>query len=192
MMREKTKEDMFIKRLQHEKLMAAAREERDSRWKQKTKHSPFAVNLVAEDERITEENSIRIKEETDRRTKMEARKQKAKNEIILKALSEFSDLEALRKEKRAIMDEEQRLKALLSLEKVRLVVYDRASVHSLLLSRSQHMCIIAIPRFLSKRVLTPLDLFLPGDGDRQGGSHHRRARPAAAQRSQTRRASLDV
>jgi hypothetical protein len=49
---------------------------------------------------------------------MEARKQKAKNEIILKALSEFSDLEALRKEKRAIMDEEQRLKALLSLEKV--------------------------------------------------------------------------
>jgi hypothetical protein len=118
MMREKTKEDMFIKRLQHEKLMAAAREERDSRWKQKTKHSPFAVNLVAEDERITEENSIRIKEETDRRMKMEARKQKAKNEIILKALSEFSDLEALRKEKRAIMDEEQRLKALLSLEKV--------------------------------------------------------------------------
>jgi hypothetical protein len=118
MLREKTKQDMFEKRLQHEKLMQVAREKRDSRWKSKTKHSPFAVNLVAEDERITEENAIRIKEETDRRNEMEARKHKAKNEIILKALSEFSDLEALRKEKRAIMDEEQRLKALLSLEKV--------------------------------------------------------------------------
>lgn len=36
----------------------------------------------------------------------------------LQALSEFSDLEALRKEKRAILEEEQRLRALLSLEKV--------------------------------------------------------------------------
>jgi hypothetical protein len=33
-------------------------------------------------------------------------------------LSDFSDLEVLRKEKRAIMEEEQRLKALLALEKV--------------------------------------------------------------------------
>ena len=118
MLREKTKQDMFEKRLQHEKLLQTSREERDRRWRNKTKHSPFAVNLVAEDERITEENTIRLNEESDRRMKMEARKQKAKNEIILKALSEFSDLEALRKEKRAIMDEEQRLKALLSLEKV--------------------------------------------------------------------------
>ena len=119
MLREKTKQEMFEKRIAHEKLMQMARESRDQRWKSKTKHSPFAVNLVAEDERITEENTIRLKEENDRRFTMEARKQKAKNEIILKALSEFSDLEALRREKRAIMDEEQRLKALLSLEKVR-------------------------------------------------------------------------
>mmetsp|Transcript_55089 Transcript_55089/g.108795 ORF Transcript_55089/g.108795 Transcript_55089/m.108795 type:complete len:269 (+) Transcript_55089:49-855(+) len=118
MLREKTKQDMFEKRLQHERLLQTAREKRDQKWKSKTKHSPFAVNLVAEDERITEENSIRLREEAEKRSKMEARKSKAKNEIILKALSEFSDLEALRKEKRAIMDEEQRLKALLSLEKV--------------------------------------------------------------------------
>ncbi|KAJ1424243.1 hypothetical protein B484DRAFT_451596 [Ochromonadaceae sp. CCMP2298] len=120
MLREKTKQNIFEKRLQHEKLLAFSREKRDHRWKDKTKHSPFAVNLVAEDERITEENTIRLKEENERRTKMESRKEKAKNEIILKALSEFSDLEALRREKRAIMEEEQRLKALLSLEKVTL------------------------------------------------------------------------
>jgi hypothetical protein len=120
MLREKTKQNIFEKRLQHEKLLNFSREKRDHRWKEKTKHSPFAVNLVAEDERITEENTIRLKEENDRRSKMESRKEKAKNEIILKALSEFSDLEALRREKRAIMEEEQRLKALLSLEKVTL------------------------------------------------------------------------
>ena len=40
-----------------------------------------------------------------------------KNEIILKALSEQSDLDALRREKRAIQLEEKRLRALLDLEK---------------------------------------------------------------------------
>jgi len=118
LLREKTKEVMYEKRLQHEKLVSQNRDERVNRWVDKTKNSPFAVNLVAEDERITEENQIRLKEEHERRRMIDNRKEKAKNEIILKALSEFSDLEALRKEKRAILDEEQRLRALLSLEKV--------------------------------------------------------------------------
>ncbi len=87
------------------------------RWVKKTSNSPFAVDLAAENERISEENRMRIEEEETKRKKLEARKEKAKNEIILRALSEFSDLEALRREKRAIMEEEQRLRALLSLEK---------------------------------------------------------------------------
>ncbi len=122
LLREKTKVVMYEKRLQHEKLVQKSRDERLNRWVNKTKNSPFAVNLVAEDERIAEENAIRLKEENERRKMIEVRKEKAKNEIILKALSEFSDLEALRKEKRAILDEEQRLRALLSLEKVKQVV----------------------------------------------------------------------
>ena len=48
------------------------------------------------------------------------RKEKLKNEIILKALSEESDLLALRDEKRAILMEERRLKALLDLERANL------------------------------------------------------------------------
>jgi ParB-like chromosome segregation protein Spo0J len=48
---------------------------------------------------------------------IETRKTKVKNEIILKALSEQSDLDALRREKRAIQLEEKRLRALLDLEK---------------------------------------------------------------------------
>ena len=41
-----------------------------------------------------------------------------KQQIIVRALREDSDLDALRREKRAIVDEERRLKALLDLEKV--------------------------------------------------------------------------
>lgn len=94
------------------------REQRAKKWQEKTKNSPFAVNLVAEDERIFEENAIREQDESERRQRTQALKETAKNEILLKALGEFSELEALRREKRAILDEEQRLRALLALEKV--------------------------------------------------------------------------
>lgn len=84
LLREKTKEVMYEKRIQHEKLVQKNRDERVHRWIDKTKNSPFAVNLVAEDERITEENQIRLKEEHERRRMIDNRKEKAKNEIILK------------------------------------------------------------------------------------------------------------
>ena len=45
------------------------------------------------------------------------RKEAAKSDIVLKALHEQSDLDALRREKRAILEEEKRLKALLDIEK---------------------------------------------------------------------------
>lgn len=86
LLREKTKEVMYEKRLQHEKLVSQNRDERVNRWVDKTKNSPFAVNLVAEDERITEENQIRLKEEHERRRMIDNRKEKAKNEIILKVM----------------------------------------------------------------------------------------------------------
>jgi hypothetical protein len=87
------------------------------KWNKRLTNSPFNVDLVAEDERIFEENRIRQEEEQKLRKEVYERKEKAKTEIILKALAEFSDLEALRREKRAIIEEEQRLKALLTLEK---------------------------------------------------------------------------
>lgn len=84
LLREKTKEVMYEKRIQHEKLVSKNRDERVHRWMEKTKNSPFAVNLVAEDERITEENQIRLKEENERSRMIDNRKEKAKNEIVLK------------------------------------------------------------------------------------------------------------
>lgn len=92
------------------------KEGREKKWKKLTSASPFAVDLVAEDERISEEAEIRQAEEERKRKEFLQRRDQAKNEIVLKALAEFSDLEALRREKRAILEEEQRLKALLALE----------------------------------------------------------------------------
>lgn len=116
--RDKTKDALFEERANRLQIVNQEREQRLGKWLHKTKTSPFAVDLVAEDERIYEENQIRMREEEERRRNVDMRRSKAKNDIILKALSEFSDLEALRREKRAIMEEEQRLRALLSLEKV--------------------------------------------------------------------------
>ena len=116
--RDKTKDQMFQERMEQLQSKTQERERRQEKWLTKTRTSPFAVDLVAEDERIYEENQIRMREEALRKQRIEQRREKAKNDLILQALSEFSDLEALRREKRAIVEEEQRLRALLSLEKM--------------------------------------------------------------------------
>lgn len=85
--------------------------------KYKISSSPFGVNLVADSERLEEEYSIRIEDEARRRKLVEQRTRSAQQDVLLRALQEESDLEALRREKRAIMEEERRLKALLDLEK---------------------------------------------------------------------------
>ncbi|GMI22145.1 hypothetical protein TeGR_g9134 [Tetraparma gracilis] len=85
----------------------------------KTQRSPFLIDLLAENERIDEENTIRLTEQARRQKIFEKRREEAKNDIILRALQEASDLDALRKEKRIIMEEERRLKALLDIEKTK-------------------------------------------------------------------------
>mmetsp|Transcript_8891 Transcript_8891/g.15111 ORF Transcript_8891/g.15111 Transcript_8891/m.15111 type:complete len:219 (+) Transcript_8891:92-748(+) len=119
MERDKLREKNLKEEKQKYDKTMKVRNDREKVWRKKTAKSPFAVDLVAEDERIQEENRIRSAEEENRRRVAEERRERAKNDIVLKALSEFSDLEALREEKRAIMEEEARLKALLSLEKVK-------------------------------------------------------------------------
>ncbi|KAF1783373.1 hypothetical protein GQ600_9418 [Phytophthora cactorum] len=94
-----------------------ARRQHLEKWTQKTARSPFHVNLVADNERLDEEHRLRMMERARRDRELERRAKEAKSEVILKALTETSDLELLRREKRAIIDEEKRLKALLDLEK---------------------------------------------------------------------------
>ncbi|KUF78092.1 hypothetical protein AM587_10002881 [Phytophthora nicotianae] len=94
-----------------------ARRQHLEKWTQRMARSPFHVNLVADNERLDEEHRLRMMERARRERELERRAKEAKSEVILKALTETSDLELLRREKRAIIDEEKRLKALLDLEK---------------------------------------------------------------------------
>mmetsp|Transcript_5207 Transcript_5207/g.16422 ORF Transcript_5207/g.16422 Transcript_5207/m.16422 type:complete len:201 (-) Transcript_5207:402-1004(-) len=95
----------------------AGREATRRRWKIKTQYSPFLVDLVAENERLDEENKVRLAADANKHRLLEKRRVTLKQQVIARALREESDLDSLRREKRAIVDEERRLKALLDLEK---------------------------------------------------------------------------
>ena len=95
----------------------AGRQATQRRWKLKTRHSPFLVDLVAENERLDEENKVRLAAEAHQLRLVEKQRVTLKHKVLVRALREESDLDALRREKRAIVDEERRLKALLDLEK---------------------------------------------------------------------------
>ena len=83
------------------------------------KSSPFSVDLVAENERIDEENEVRLRQQLKRQKAAEKRRQDAKNEIILRALREANELDDLRRERRLILEEERRLKALCDIERTK-------------------------------------------------------------------------
>ena len=81
---------------------------------QKNRLSPFLVDLVAENERIHEEHEIRA-----RKQKAIHKREETRDEQLLQAAGRGNDqeLKNLRIEKRKIIDEEKRLKALLEIEK---------------------------------------------------------------------------
>eukprot|EP00753_Platysulcus_tardus_P000845 PLAT10746.3.p1 GENE.PLAT10746.3~~PLAT10746.3.p1 ORF type:complete len:613 (+),score=334.17 PLAT10746.3:159-1997(+) len=119
--RDAVKAKLEADRTRFRRSAAKLRRSHEHRWRKKLRKSPFRVDLLAEQERIDEENRVRLQAESRRARAVERRKERIKNEIILKALAETSDLEALREEKRLIQLEERRLKALLD--------YERASSH---------------------------------------------------------------
>jgi hypothetical protein len=82
--RQKAKEEMFLRRKERDLITEAVREERVTLWQNRTKNSPFAVDLVAEVERINEENAIRSLEQESKSKIVGDRREKAKNDIILK------------------------------------------------------------------------------------------------------------
>eukprot|EP00941_MAST-03F_sp_MAST-3F-sp1_P005981 g5981.t1 len=118
--RERVKERMFRDREIKERRLQSHRSKIRSRVAKELQSSPYTVDLVAESDRIGEETHFRLKEELRRERTVAKRKRKVKNDIILMALAEESDLNALRQEKRAIMVEEKRLKALLDIERAKL------------------------------------------------------------------------
>lgn len=95
--------------------------ERCAQWSQKLGASPLAVDLVADNERIEEEAYVREREEHRRRVLAEKKKRQIKNEIIVKALAEVPLLEEARRQKREMLDEERRHRALRDVQRVEVV-----------------------------------------------------------------------
>lgn len=115
--RDAVKHDMKRERQQHlEKLVHSSRE-RDERWNRRLQRSPFAVDLVAENQRIDEENRVRDHVERRRQRLMQRKAKEAHNAIFERAKQETDELEQLRAEKRMLLENEKQLKALRDVER---------------------------------------------------------------------------
>merc|ERR1712166_543353 len=115
--------DVFLENLRQERDRRSRQSSRDRSekrelWNQRLRNSPFTVDLLAENERVDEELTVRTLSESKRLRVLKKKKARVKTDIILKALAETDDLAALRAEKRALVDEERKLRALRDLEKV--------------------------------------------------------------------------
>ena len=80
--------------------------------------SPFLVDLVAENERIDEQTQVRKKLQIRKLRVLARKRDEEKNRIRLSALQEANEVDALRREKRKILEEEKRLKAMIEIEKL--------------------------------------------------------------------------
>lgn len=84
MLRQRALENSLQQRADREYALKDNQDRRNKRWLSKTKNSPFAVNLIAEDERVTEETRARNNDQKAEVRDVEERREKAKNGIILR------------------------------------------------------------------------------------------------------------
>ena len=81
--REMKKIELYETRKETEQTIQAGRDMMLKRWKKKTSKSPFAVGLLAEDERIVEENKIRHREDKARGNILKMQRENAYGELVL-------------------------------------------------------------------------------------------------------------
>eukprot|EP00927_Polykrikos_kofoidii_P063136 TRINITY_DN5796_c0_g1_i1.p1 TRINITY_DN5796_c0_g1~~TRINITY_DN5796_c0_g1_i1.p1 ORF type:complete len:338 (+),score=75.90 TRINITY_DN5796_c0_g1_i1:56-1069(+) len=115
--RDTVKNDIKRERAQHLERLCASQRDRDERWSRKLQRSPFAVDLVAENQRIDEE--IRVKDHIEQRRQrlLTRRNREAHNSIFKRATAETDELDQLRAEKRMMLEHEKQLKALTRVER---------------------------------------------------------------------------
>mmetsp|Transcript_54262 Transcript_54262/g.108064 ORF Transcript_54262/g.108064 Transcript_54262/m.108064 type:complete len:306 (-) Transcript_54262:29-946(-) len=95
----------------HSLRLAASQRDREERWSRKLQRSPFAVDLVAENQRIDEENRVRDHVE-QRRQRLAAKRSREIHDFIFKqAATHPSEIHQLRTEKRLLLENERQLKA---------------------------------------------------------------------------------
>merc|ERR1719277_373908 len=104
--RDAVKNDMRRERQWHLEKMTATQRDRDERWSRKLQRSPFAVDLVAENQRIDEENRVRDHVEQRRQRLLARRNHEAHNSIFRRATAETDELDQLRTEKRLLLEDE--------------------------------------------------------------------------------------
>jgi len=115
--RNSVRDDMLREKRKYEDLEAITRKDRQDRWTQKTQKSPFNVDLLAQHQRLDEESKMRIQMES-RKAKIAARKERETQDALTKKVGAHEmELEALRKEKRQLLENEKKLKAMRDLEK---------------------------------------------------------------------------
>jgi len=115
--RDIVKNKMIRDRQDYQEKLISSQQDREERWKWKCKKSPFAVDLVAENQRIDEENRVRDHVEQRRQRLMARRNREAHNAIFKRATAEMDELDQLRAEKRMLLENERQLKALRDVEK---------------------------------------------------------------------------
>merc|ERR1719191_1902569 len=115
--RDAVKDDLQRSADAYRRELLASKLEREQRWVRKTTRSPFAVDLVAEDQRIEEENRVREDIASRKAKLLAARHNEAHNAIFKRAVAESDELEILRKEKRVLLQNEKQLKAMRDVER---------------------------------------------------------------------------
>merc|ERR550514_1405506 len=115
--RDAVKEELVRVRRNYLTDLYSARKEREERWARKLQKSPFAVDLVAETQRIDEENRVRDHIEQRKQKLMHQRNREAHNAIFKRAVAESDELDVLREEKRTLLQNEKLLRAMRDVEK---------------------------------------------------------------------------
>jgi hypothetical protein len=111
---------------------AQSKRDRDQRWSHKMQRSPFAVDLVAETQRIDEENRVRDHVEQRRQRLINRQNKDAHDSIFKRITAENDELQRLRREKRMLLENERQLKALRDVER------SNARTAQILQERRQH------------------------------------------------------
>jgi len=115
--RDALKNDMRRQRELYQEKLSTSQRDRAERWSRRMQRSPFAVDLLAENQRIDEENRVQRTVEQRRQRAIALQKKEAHNSIFKRATAESDELEKLRAEKRTLLENERQLKALKDVEK---------------------------------------------------------------------------
>eukprot|EP00698_Gefionella_okellyi_P018266 TRINITY_DN5458_c0_g1_i1.p2 TRINITY_DN5458_c0_g1~~TRINITY_DN5458_c0_g1_i1.p2 ORF type:complete len:219 (+),score=39.18 TRINITY_DN5458_c0_g1_i1:44-700(+) len=108
---EATKQKLLMEREMLEEQSTSQKRERREEWRRKMEKSPFLIDLLAETERIDEEARVKKREEARKVRLLEHKKTQAKQEIIVRVLSEAAEMESIKLARHAMLEDAKRQKA---------------------------------------------------------------------------------